>query len=450
MNETKQLARHVAQVQYEDLPAEVVAKAKQLILDQLGCELACSTEPWSKIVYDYTVDNNGAKEESTVVTYGLRTRAEDAALVNGTFGHGFEIDDTDLVSKIHPGCVVIPVAMALGEKESINGRDFITAVVAGYDVASRVGAAARLAIKRGFHPTPVFAPFGAVAAAGKILKMDGDQVLNAFGIVASHSCGLMEYSETGGSVKRLHAGIAAHAGVRSAMLARRGLTGPTAPLEGNKGLCQAFSDSQSLNDITDGLGREFRILWTGLKPYCCCAGQHAALDAASLVTTKYKVAPGEIEEIVVGSGPLELKAVGAITEPQDITGMQFSGRYGIALRLLKGGNGFAHYTEENLRDPELRSFARKISFVPDEDVEKTTLSGARVTMKLRDGRAVSEKVAWATGSVHRPLSQEEIERKFTVLASMVLPPGRVRQIIEVVGEMENLDTIRSLMPLLVK
>lgn len=449
MNETRQLAQHVAQVRYENLPKKVVEKAKQLILDQLGCELACSTKPWSKIVYEYTAQKAPAQAESTIVNYGLRTRAEDAALVNATFGHGFEIDDTDLTSKIHPGCVVIPVAMALGERESLRGKEFLTAVVLGYDVALRVGGAARFAIERGFHPTPVFAPFGAVAAVSKILEMNVDEVLNAFGIAASHCSGLMEYSETGGEVKRIHGGVAAHAGIRSAMLARQGLTGPSTVLEGKKGFCQAFSDTYHLDDITEGLGKEFRILRTGLKPYCCCAGQHAALDAASLIVEKHKVRPDEIEAIVVGQGPQEAKVVGSIVEPHDIASMQFSGRFGIALRLLKGGNEFSHYTEANLWDPAVRNFAKKIAWTEDEEIEKTTEAGARVTMKLRDGRSLTEKVAWAKGTIHNLLTQEEMKEKFRGLASMVLASNKVEAIIEVIGELERLDTIQKLMALLV-
>jgi 2-methylcitrate dehydratase PrpD len=210
----------------------------------------------------------------------------------------------------------------------------ITAVVLGYDVALRVGDAAKDAIKE--DSTLQFLPFVAYAVR-KIVKMNSDQVLNAFGLVASHCSGLMEYSETGGEVKRLHGGIAANAGIRSAMLAKHGFTGPPTVLEGRKGFCQAFSDTYRLEDITDRLGKEFRILRTGLKPYCCCAGQHAALDAASLIVDKHQVAPEEIEGIVVGQGPQEFKVVGTIVEPRDIASTQFSGRFGIALRLLKEG-----------------------------------------------------------------------------------------------------------------
>jgi len=341
------------------------------------------------------------------------------------------------------------VAMALGERESVSGREFITAVVLGYDVASRVGAAASQAIRRGFHPTPVFAPFGAVAAASKILKMNADEVLNAFGIVASHSSGLMEYSETGGEVKRIHAAMAACSGIRSVELAKRGLTGPPTALEGRKGLCQAFSDTQRLSEITDGMGKEFRILWTGLKPYCCCAGQHAALDAVALLVDKHKIRAEEIEHIVVGQGSLEARTVGVIVEPRDIASTQFSGRFGVALRLLKGGNGFSQYTEANLWDKELRDFAKGIEWVHDEEIEKTTQAGARVTMKLKDGRTLTQKVEWAKGSIHNPLTHEEIKEKFRGMASMALPNKNVEAIIEVVEGLEELDTIKKLVKLLV-
>jgi 2-methylcitrate dehydratase PrpD len=454
MNETRELANFITGVSYHDLSNEVVDKAKGLILDQFGCQLAFATMPWGQAVFKYIKDRKGSREESTVVNYGLRTTAEDAALANATFGHGFEMDDTELHSITHPGCVVIPAALATGEMEGISGKEFLTAVVIGYDVMTRIGTAVRTMINRWFHGTPVSGTFGAAAATAKILGLTTDAVLNALSISASSSGGIGEHSETGGSVKRLHPGFAAQAGIRASFLARNGITGPPTALEGKKGFCQAFANEYFLEEITDGLGKEFRILWTGNKPYCCCAAQHSTIDATSKIAEEHNLKPEEveeIEEIIVQGKQRDVKSVGSIIEPGDITAAQFSGRFGIALRLIKGGNRFQDYTEENLRDPEILGLAKRVKYVAAEELEKLPVGGApaRVTIKLKDGTVHEEQVNYARGTIQNPMTKAELEDKFRGLASMALSDDRIEKIIRTVDALEELDKVDKLGLLLV-
>ena len=445
MNETKELAQFVADTSYNDLKDEVIDKVKGLVLDQFGCQLAFATMPWSRAVYKYIRDRKGGREESTVVNFGLRTTAEDATFANATFAHGFEMDDTELSIGAHPGCVVIPSALASGEMEMISGKEFLTAVVVGYDVFIRIGMAAN-AIYRGFHNTGVLGPFGATAATSKVLGFNADMVTNALAIAASESGGLGEYSETGGAVKRLHAGFAAQGGMRAAFLARRGLTGPPTALEGKKGFCQAFANEYFLKEITAGLGKEFRILRTGNKPYCCCAGQHTNIDAVAEIAKEYAITPEEIEEIIVGQSSLDVKILGSIVEPQDITSAQFSGRFGVALRLIKGGNGFRDYSEENLRNPEILGLVKKIKYVVDEELERlpVKMCPSRVTIKLKNGTVYTKRVDYAKGTVQNPMTKEELEDKFRGLASMVLSDDGVENIIQTVRRLEELDNVYKL------
>jgi len=451
MDEARRLARFARELRYDELPKEVIDKAKELILDQVGCELAGSTLPWSKATYEYIRDDKGQREESTVVNYGLRTTVQDAAFANANFGRGGEVDDIDEASKSHLGSIIIPAALAIGEREMISVKEFIKAVVVGYDVASRIGAATPLAMSRGFHSTAIFGPFGAAAATSIILGLDEDEILNALSIAASHSSGLMEYSESGGSVNRLHAGIAAYGGIRASFLAQRGFSGPATILEGKKGVCQAFSSECSLEEIARGLGKEFRILGIGLRQYCGCGTQNAGIDAISTIISEHAIAPKEIEDIIVGAPTSVLRMVSTIIEPKDITSAQFSGRFGIALRLIKGGNGFREYTEENLRDPDILSLVGKIKYILDEDLEKasTNPNPTKVTIRLRDGTVYEETVYAAKGSIQNPMTKEELHNKFREFASMVLPDYQVGKIIETVEALDRLDNIRDLMQLLV-
>ena len=450
MNETKQLAQFVNELKYEDLNPEVITKAKALVLDQLGCQLAFATLPWSQVVCQYVRDRNRTGE-STVIYYGLRTTTEDAAFVNATFGHGFEMDDVEMHTITHPGSVVIPAALAMGEEKSASGKEFLTAVVVGYDVMLRIGKAARSMVDRSFHSTSVNGPFGAATATNKILQHDVDTIVNTLGIAASEAGGISEYTISGGSVKRLHSGFPAYAGVKAALLAQGGITGPVNAIEGKKGFCQAFANETHLEDITAGLGREFRIMWTGNKIYCCCAGQHTAIDATRAIMDTHAFQVRDIDEIIVEQMPREAKAVGNIIEPEDIIAAQFSGRFGIVIRLIKGGNGFSDYTLDNINNPEILELTRKIRYETNEKLEENVseMAPAVVTIRLRNGDVLKKRIDYARGTIQNPLTPQELEDKFRGLASLSVPGQQVEEIIDIINQLEDVTDIQKLVSMLI-
>jgi 2-methylcitrate dehydratase PrpD len=450
MNETKALAQFIADIAYENLTSQVVEKAKSLIMDQLGCQLAFAILPWNNAVYQYIKDKTGSGGESTVVRYGLKTTVEDAAFANATFGHGFEMDDTEMHTLTHPGSVVIPSALALGEAGKISGDKLLVAVVAGYDAMIRIAMASRTSIERGFHGTAINGPFGSLAAACKILGMKTDEIVNALGIAASDSGGIAEYSISGGSVKRLHAGFAAHAGVRATLLAKNGLTGPATALEGEKGFCQAFANKCYIEEITGGLGKDFRIMWTGNKPYCCCAAQHTVIDATAAIIKEYPVEAEAIEKITVEQMPREVRTVGNIVEPQDIISAQFSGRFGVALRLIKGSNGFRDYTEENIKDPAILSLIHKIDYIANEAVGTKSAASAPavVTVRLANGEVYKKRADYAKGTINNPLNIDELKDKFRMLTHPDLSSESAENIIEMLMNLEEIDDISQLLSLL--
>lgn len=451
MNETARLAEFVTDTQYSDLPTEVIEKAKLLMLDQLGCQLAFATLPWCKDVYQYVLNNKIGKQESTVVCYGLKVSAEDAAFANAVFGHGFEMDDTELSTASHPGVAVIPAALAVAESLQADGKDLITAIVTGYEVLIRVGAASHTMMNRGFHTTSVLGPLGAAAAVSKILGLDIFQTVNALAIASSSSGGIAEYTESGGTVKRVHAGFAAANGLRAALLAKNGVTGPRTAIEGKKGFCRAYADSYSFEELTKDLGQKFEIMFTGTKPYCCCAAQHSAIDAVSAIMQEHRVVPEEIEKIRVRQKARDVRAIGSIIEPQDIVSAQFSGRFGIALRLVKGSNGFRDYSEENLSDKGIGNIVRRIEYEADEELEKANPSGAPATVRiqLKDGNTYEKTVQFAKGTVQNCMNRTELIDKFRELAGIVLMENHIREIIKKMEELEGVKDVRTLMPLLV-
>jgi len=453
MEALEQLAEFTGQLEYRDLPRNVIEKARELVLDQLGVQLVCSTLPWSSAAYHYIQDiqaRTGLKGESTILNYGLKTTSEDAAFVNACFGHGFELDDGYMKGTVHCGTVVIPAALAAGERAGISGEKLITAITAGYEVMSRIGAATRLSPQ--FDPTPSAGTFGSAAATCKALNINDPTIIkHALGIAASFSSGLGQFSDAGGTEMHIHAGIASRAGQTAALLAQKGITGPAAALEGSKGFARAFSPAvYHPEEISDDLGINFRILETGLKIHCSCGMSHAAMDAALKIRQKYPFKAAEVEEIVCETFKAAVPLVGIIIEPEDITGMQFSAAFNIAMILVKGSAQFKDYTEQNRQDPEILDLARKFKIVVDKEMDDLfpLKMGANLKVKLKDGSIYSEKVHHPKGTVPNPLTGKEIQEKFRSLASVVLPDSRVEAILETVGRLEKLENINLLIPLL--
>jgi 2-methylcitrate dehydratase PrpD len=451
MNETLAIAEYISSLDAGAFPRPVVEKTKELVLDQLGCELAGSTLPWSKKLLPYFQDKRPCTGISTVVQYGLRTGVEDAAFMNACFGRSTEVDDIDEIGKCHIGSTVIPTALAVGESRGISGRQFIESVVAGYDVASRVAAAIRPAMRRGFHTSTVAAPLAAAATACNILRLDAREIANAIGVAASHASGLMEFSLSGGSVNRLHGGIGASGGVRSACLAQRGFEAPGSILEGKKGFCPAFADGYSLEELTRGLGSDYRVLQVGLRRYCCCGTQSAGLDALGRIMARHVFSAEDIQEILVGVPGAVFRLVGSIVQPRDLTSSQYSGRFGIALKILKGGNTFRqYYQQDNLRDPELLKLIGKISYVLDDELERLPWdTPTRLTIRLTDGTVLEEQVDTPQGGVHNPLTRIDRLEKFRELASTVFSDAdRMDAIIQTVEGLDELDDVGKLAGLL--
>ena len=446
MNETRQLAEYVANFDVDAIPEEVIDKAKLHLLDQIGCQMAFSTLPWGKAAYRYALAEC-AQGNSTIAYYGAKTSMEKAAFANGLFGHGFEMDDDDESSTSHPGVCVIPAALAAAEHVAASGKELLGGIIVGYDVMIRCAHGARKMHDRHFHETAAAGTFGATAAACYILGLSVDETANALGIAASESSGITEHTCTGGSVKRVNAGLAASNGIRAAVLAQLGITGPTEALEGKKGWIRAFADDVECDPakLVEGLGEDYKIMHVGMKPYCCCAGMHGAIDAAETIRQK-GFAIEDIDTVALMMRPRETRDIGVVTEPEDITQAQFSARFGVALRLVRGANGYYDYTMDAVNDPAVREICRNIIWEVDED--DTYLSGnaapARVTVTLKDGTVYQETVNNAVGTLNNPLGWDGVIAKFLDLEKGCVSPEQAQKIVDVVRGIDVLPDVSRL------
>ena len=457
MNETRTIADWAAGLKLQDVPAQVRDYAKRFILDNVGCQIAGAVLPWSKTYYD-VMKATRSGSHSTVAYFGDKMAPDDAAFLNSTFNHANETDDTHLKSPTHPGGIAVPAAQAMAEYAKASGDKLLLAVIVAYEIQIRISwACSPYLIYRGHHPPVGVGPFGAAAAGAVLMGLDNKEMLNALAIAGSHSAGLIEYTKTGGSVKRIHSAIPTAAGVRAALFAKAGITGPHSILEGEKGFCKVFAVDYDLARLTDGLGTLYHTLDNALKPYSCCHLIHAAFDTLDKLRDREPVDPDQVEQMLVYTNSEQiLSHIGSIIEPEDILGAQFSLPFSMAMRLhhggrgVNGGNGFWDYPKVDVKDPVLVNTARKVKcLVPTGAEWKAVDKGAGIEVIMKDSRRLKEIVAYSKGLPENPMSAAEVEEKFHSLVDPILPQGRAEEIIQAVRDIENVKNINDLMQLLV-
>lgn len=429
MGSTQDWAAFATSVKVTELPDAVRDRLRVLLLDQLGAQLAGSTRLWNGRVREYAIDQSRPGDASVVA--GGTASAEWAAFANATAGHGFEIDDYHAAGLAHPGCVAVPATLALAEQFDAPSEEVIVALALGFESIIRLGLATQpsMIYDRGFHETCAQGVFGAALAAGRLRKLESDAMASAMGIAGSHASGTTEYSQSGGEVKRVHAGLGAMGGLRAADLASRGIPGPATILEGRRGFLQAFAETSVEERLTDGLGHRWELVDTAIKPYFSCALTHAPIDAMRQLIDEEGLRLDEVEAIEVGCDDLSLVHVGGIgPHPRDMTGAQFSLEYSLAMTLVLGANDFAAYShaeEAGYELPEVTRIAERVRLVPDAAAEEVFPERflARVRVTRNDGSTV-ERQADATGSPAAPIGEDAIRAKFRSIATTVVGEER--------------------------
>jgi 2-methylcitrate dehydratase PrpD len=432
----EELAHFAAGVTRRGLPENLREDVARRVLDLIGNSLAATTEAPARGVRDMVAGWGGAPT-ATVIGYGLTVPAPSAALVNGTLAHTLDFDDTHLPSVLHPSAPVIPAALAVAEAKGAGGARFLDAAGVGVEIAVRLGMAGydeklgnSVFFERGQHATSICGTIGAAAAAAMLSGVDIQGIADAMGIAASMGAGLLEANRTGGTVKRVHCGWAAHAGVVAADMAAHGLTGPPTVFEGRFGFLRAFlGDQSNVDAIVDRLGEHWELPGIFIKPYPCNHFTHAGIDAALTLRTA-GLDPDVIEEIELGVPTPVLRTIGEPREekvhPRSGYHAAFSGPYTVAAALLGGGGlGVSHedFTDEAAADECRLALAAKVHCVPDSRCDELFpyQFPAVLRVRLRDGQVLEERVDANRGGPGNPLSPEELTAKFRTNTGKALP-----------------------------
>lgn len=455
----QQLGTFAATTRDRGLPPELVHDVKRKVLDVVGNALGASGYEPARIALQVARAWSGA-ERATALGTGERFPAAAAALVNGTLAHTLDFDDTHLPSVLHPSASVVPAALAVAEAEGRSGMEAIVAIAVGNEINVRLGSAGfdaatnqNLFFEHGLHATSICGALAAAASAATLMGLDEEQIGHAIAIACSMGAGLLEANRTGGTVKRIHCGWAAHSGIAAAELARAGLTGPLTVMEGRFGFLQATCGERAdAGWLTRGLGTEWELPKIGFKPYPCNHFTHPGIDAA-LQLRAQGLDPREIESMVLGAPTSVLRTIGQPPEekarPQSGYHAQFSGPFTVASALV-GGGGLGLYlddfTDELARDPLRLALAAKVTCIPDAECDAIFPHAfpARLTVTTTSGEVREAFVRSSRGGLESPLSDDELGLKFELNASRALPSARVEALRETVMGLDVAPDVHTL------
>lgn len=439
-----QLADFVLDMRFDQLSGDTVGMAKRCFLDWLGSAVAGApakpTEAMLAVARDL-----GGNEEATLVPNGRKTSAFLAALVNGGASHVVEMDDLHKASIVHPAAPVIPAALAVAEREGASGEDLIVAIVAGYEVATRAGEAMGTSHYQYWHSTGTCGIFGAVAAAGKLLDLDRDGLVAAFGSAGTQAAGLWAFLAEGTMSKQLHPAKAAADGVLSALLAQQGFTGASRIFEDEKGFCRAMAQGADLTRFTDGLGTPpHRIMDTCFKAYAACYHIHSAIDATLQLCRQHKIAGNGVQAINVRLYSVAVNLLGNVQLANPYVA-KFHVPFCLATAAQYGSVGLEAFTEERLSSNVLKELMAKVTLAHDPELDKDYPARfpAIVEIVTKAGDTHVLRVDYPKGDSKNPMTLEELMAKFHQLAAKWAEATRKRVVDQVLA-LEQVDNVAAL------
>lgn len=436
------LCKYVATAQDAELPKDVALKAKGHILDTIAAMVSGSTLLPGRLIARY-VQAQGGAPESCVVGSSIVTTAVNAALANGIMAHADETDDSHAPSMTHPGCAVIPAALAMAEREGRDGESFLKAVVLGYDVGCRVSRALvpRLFRPRGHCSHSIGGTFGAAVAAASLAKLDTMQISYVLSYAAQQASGVRAYFRSEDHVEKafVFGGMPARSGVTAATLAQAGFTAVTDIFQGEHNFLDALSPHPEPEELIHGLGVRYEIMETNIKKYWVGSPIQAALEALMQLMAEHGLGAQDVERLVARLPENEAMAVNDRHIPD------INLQYILSVTLLDGGLTFeAAHSFERMKDPLVLEIVSRIELKPDPELTRAhPPRQAIVEVSTCDGRHLRRRVVSVRGTAENPMTKEEVEKKAGDLVAAVMGRSKCDKLVKMVADIEYVTDVRN-------
>ncbi|MFL2687771.1 MAG: MmgE/PrpD family protein [Alphaproteobacteria bacterium] len=438
---TEKLAGYLADLQFEDLPGDVIHECRRGILDWLGCALAGSEHATLDTLTGVlgTISPNGG---STVIGRKMKLGLLEAAIANGQMGHVLDYDDTHLGGGgVHTSGPVMASILPLGESRRVSGKDFMVAYVAGFEAATRTGCGMPNHHDGGWHLTGTIGTVGAGAGCGRLLGLTGTQMVHAFGIAATQSAGMQQ--NRGTMCKSFHPGKAASNGILAATLAEGGFDSTGEILEGKKGFCRIYSVVTDEAAILAKLGESFAVTGNGYKPYACGVVLHPIIDSAIALGQESAIAPSDVARLEITAN-IKAVTITGVSDPKSGLKSKFSIGHASAVSFIDGNAGRPQFSNERALAQDVVVLREKVSVTVDENFR---IDQAAAMVVGKDGTRMEHKTEHATGMVDNPMSDAQIETKFFDNAEPSVGAEKAKEIREMVWGLENVSDIGALVRL---
>jgi len=445
MNYSKKIANFIEKLNYQDIPKETVQKAKYCFIDWLGAVYAAYKSPLAKKYIDFA-RNLGNEGKHLIIGSSHTTSLPCSIFANAALGHIAEVDDGHRVSIVHPGAVVMPVVFVLSMEKKLIGKEILTSIVTGYDIAIRVGECLGDQHYTIWHTTATAGTFGATAAAAKIYNLKREEIVNALGHAGTQAAGLWQFLLDGAvDAKAFHPAKAALNGFLAVKFAQYGFKGAERIFEGEKGLCKATSPSYDLNKLDDRLGELFKIDESNFKFYPTCGQTHTAIDALKKIIKENKINYRSIEKIDVFIYQKAIDIAG-IKYPKSIEEAKFSIPFCLAAILVKGDITFDNLYNKDLRNPEIVKLMDKVQLHFDRKLDKRfpKCRPCQIKIILRKGKELFVSNDYRKGDPENPLNEKEIIQKFNQLTDTILKKSKSQSIIKNILQLEEINNFSEI------
>lgn len=423
---TAQLAAFAAQLRFAALPAAVVRKTEDLLVDWFGSAVAGHgarpVDSITRFALGMGPQNMPGCDQpagpSEVIVRRGRSSPYLAAMANAAASHVAEQDDVHNGSVFHPATVVFPAALAVAQAIGASGQQLLTASVAGYEVGIRVGEFLGRSHYKVFHTTGTAGTLASAAAVGNLLGLDAAHMQHAFGSAGTQSAGLWEFLRTAADSKQLHTAHAAAAGLMAAYLAQDGFTGAAQIFEGPQGMAAGMSRDADPARLTDGLGSRWATAETSFKYHASCRHTHPAADALLQVMQRYGLAPDDLARVVTQVHQGAIDVLGPVVSPSTVHQSKFSMGTVLALVARFGHAGLVEF-EQHFNDDLTQALRDRVTMVLDAEVDSAYPRRwiGKVTVHTRDGRVLTGRVDEPKGDPGNTLSRDEITAKAMRLAA---------------------------------